>query len=81
MACTFDLIAHGGRIVFVGLFQGELAFNDQNFHRRELTLCASRNALPRTFREIIALIEAGRVNTKPWITHRFPLADTPAIFP
>jgi 2-desacetyl-2-hydroxyethyl bacteriochlorophyllide A dehydrogenase len=81
MAGTFDLPAHGGRIVFVGLFQGDVSFNDPNFHRRELTLCASRNALPGTFRDIIALVEAGRVNTQPWITHRFTLADTPTVFP
>lgn len=81
MAGTFDLTAHGGRIVFVGLFQGELSFNDPNFHRRELTVCGSRNALPGTFRDIIALVEAGRVDTRPWITHRFKLAETPDIFP
>jgi 2-desacetyl-2-hydroxyethyl bacteriochlorophyllide A dehydrogenase len=81
MAGTFDLAAHGGRIVFVGLFQGDVTFNDPNFHRRELTLCASRNALPGTFRHIIELVEAGRVNTQPWITHRFKLADTPVVFP
>ena len=81
MAGTFDLTAHGGRIVFVGLFQGELAFNDPNFHRRELAICASRNALPGTFRDIIALVEAGRVDTRPWITHRFKLAETPEVFP
>ena len=81
MAGTFDLAAHGGRIVFVGLFPGELAFNDPNFHRRELTVCASRNALPGTFRDIIALVESGRIDTRPWITHRFKLAETPAVFP
>ena len=81
MAGTFDLTAHGGRIVFVGLFQGELAFNDPNFHRRELTICASRNSLPGTFRDIIALVEAGRIDTRPWITHRFKLPETPEVFP
>ncbi len=81
MAGTFDLPAPGGRIVFVGLFQGDVTFNDPNFHRRELTLLASRNALPGTFRDIIALIEAGRIDTTPWITHRFALADTPREFP
>jgi len=81
MAGTFDLVAHSGRIVFVGLFQGDVTFNDPNFHRREITLCASRNAAPQTFRDIIALVEAGRVNTQPWITHRFALADTPTVFP
>jgi threonine dehydrogenase-like Zn-dependent dehydrogenase len=81
MAGTFELAAHGGRIVFVGLFQGDVTFNDPNFHRRELTLCGSRNALPQTFRDIIHLVETGRVDTKPWITHRFALADTPRVFP
>ena len=81
MAGAFELPAHGGRIVFVGLFQGDVSFNDPNFHRRELTLCASRNALPGTFRDIIRLVEAGRINTQPWITHRLALADTPVVFP
>ena len=81
MAGTFNLAAQGGRIVFVGLFQGDVTFNDPNFHRRELTLCASRNALAATFREIITLVEMGKVNTKPWITHRFGLSETPEIFP
>jgi 2-desacetyl-2-hydroxyethyl bacteriochlorophyllide A dehydrogenase len=80
MASTFELTAHGGRIVFVGLFQGDVTFNDPNFHRRELTLCSSRNGLAATFRTIIEKIEKGQINTKPWITHRFPLADTPRTF-
>jgi 2-desacetyl-2-hydroxyethyl bacteriochlorophyllide A dehydrogenase len=80
MAASFDLPAHGGRIVFVGLFQGELAFNDPNFHRRELDLLASRNALPATFRDIIAAVEAGRIDTSPWITHRLSLDEVPERF-
>jgi len=81
MASTFDLVAPGGRIVFVGLVQGSVAFDDGNFHRREITLCASRNAPPETFRHVIALIEAGRIDTEPWITHRFGLAEVPHVFP
>jgi len=52
-------------------------------HAAELggDVCASRNALPGTFREIAALVQAGRVDTKPWITHRFALAETPPVFP
>jgi 2-desacetyl-2-hydroxyethyl bacteriochlorophyllide A dehydrogenase len=81
MAGTFDLAAQGGRIVFVGLFQGAVTFDDPNFHRRELTLLASRNARPDNFREIIALIESGRIDTTPWISQRFGLAETPQRFP
>jgi 2-desacetyl-2-hydroxyethyl bacteriochlorophyllide A dehydrogenase len=77
MARTFDLVAPGGRIVFVGLFQGDVSFNDPNFHRRECTLLASRNALPADFARIIKLVEDGVVDTTPWITHRCPAAEFP----
>jgi len=81
MAGSFSLPANGGRIVFVGLFQGEVAFDDPNFHRRELTLSGSRNSLPSTFREVIRLVEEGSVDTRPWITHRLRLDETPGVFP
>ncbi len=80
MMGTFDLAAHGGRIVFVGLFQGEVRFDDPNFHRRELTLMSSRNATGSDFREVIGAIERGEVDTTPWITHRMTLAEVPARF-
>lgn len=80
MRAAFDWPAHGGRLVFVGLVQGELAFNDPDFHRRELTLLASRNALPETFEHVLALVTQGLVNTSPWITHRLALTELPAGF-
>lgn len=80
MQAAFELPAHGGRLVFVGLVQGELTFNDPSFHRRELTVLGSRNALPGTFRSIIQLIEEGRIDTSPWITHRLGLGEVPRTF-
>lgn len=70
MEASFGFPAHGGRLIFVGLMQGEVSFDDPGFHRRELSLLGSRNALPADFRRIIGLIEAGRIDTAPWITHR-----------
>lgn len=70
MMKSFDFVAHAGRLVFVGLFQGDVTFHDPLFHRREMTILASRNALPADFGRIIASIEAGRIDTTPWITHR-----------
>jgi 2-desacetyl-2-hydroxyethyl bacteriochlorophyllide A dehydrogenase len=75
MARSFDYVAPGGRIVFVGLFQGDVTFNDPNFHRRETTLLASRNALPRDFQRIIGLIEQDKIDTRPWITHQASHVD------
>ena len=72
--------AQGGRIVFASLVQGEIAFDDPNFHRRELTVHATRNSTAVEFRRIIGLIESGRIDTAPWVTHRALLADVPKIF-
>ncbi|HEY5228886.1 MAG TPA: zinc-binding alcohol dehydrogenase family protein [Opitutaceae bacterium] len=81
MMASFDYPSQGGRMVFVGLFQGEVTFNDPNFHKREITLMASRNALPGDFRRIIGLVEAGRIDTTPWITHRGAFDQVPGLFP
>jgi 2-desacetyl-2-hydroxyethyl bacteriochlorophyllide A dehydrogenase len=81
MMGSFEFPAHGGRLVFVGLFQGDVTFNDPNFHRRELTLMGSRNAQPADFTRIIQLIEAGRIDTAPWITHRAAFEDVVKEFP
>ncbi len=70
MARSFDLVAHGGKLVFVGLFAGDVTFHDPSFHRRETTLLASRNATSADFTRIIGLVEAGKIDTSPWITHR-----------
>jgi L-galactonate 5-dehydrogenase len=76
MRNAFQLAEHGGRIVFLGLFIGELAFDDPNFHRRELTLMASRAGLTGTFREVIRLMETRQIDVLPLITHRFNFAET-----
>jgi threonine dehydrogenase-like Zn-dependent dehydrogenase len=80
MLSTFHLAAHGGRIVFVGLFQGDVVFNDPNFHRRELTVMSSRNATSPEFTQVIAAMESGAVDTSPWITHRLGFDEVPENF-
>jgi alcohol dehydrogenase len=82
MARCLSFAAFGGRVVYVGITQADLVFpHAPLMHRRELTLLASRNALSGDFARIIALIEQGRIDTVPWITHRIPFADTIAAFP
>jgi len=72
---TFQLAEHGGRIVFVGLFIGEVSFDDPNFHRRELTLMASRAGLTATFQNVLRAMETNSVDVMPLITHRFGFAE------
>ena len=81
MQQAFALPAHGGTLVFVGLVQADIAFRDPDFHRRELTLLASRNALPEDFAHVLATLENGRLDVSPWVTHRAALTDVPSVFP
>ena len=81
MKNAFQYVAHGGRLTFVGLVQEDITFNDSFFHRREMTVYASRNALPGNFTRIISLMEQGQVNTAPWITHRTSYAGLIESFP
>jgi threonine dehydrogenase-like Zn-dependent dehydrogenase len=80
MEASFDYPAHGGRLVFVGLAQGRISFDDPQFHRRELTVLSSRNSC-HDFPRIIRMIEDGSIDTDPWINFRMGLADVPSQFP
>jgi 2-desacetyl-2-hydroxyethyl bacteriochlorophyllide A dehydrogenase len=77
MTAAFGLIAHGGRLVFVGLTGEEIRFRHSSFHRPEGTFLCSRNALPADFTRIISLISSHHLDTTPWITHHCSLADLP----
>jgi 2-desacetyl-2-hydroxyethyl bacteriochlorophyllide A dehydrogenase len=78
MSSCLEYAAHTGRVVYVGITTSNLVFpHAPVFHRRELTLMASRNALPSDFPKIIDLIRSGKINTDVWITHRIAFDDVP----
>lgn len=81
MAKVFEYAAFGGRVVYVGITSEPVIFNDPLFHRRELTLLASRNALAGDFPRILSLIAEGRIQTQPWITHQVGFREVPHGFP
>lgn len=77
---AFNYIAFGGKLVFVGLFIGDVTFHDPLFHRKEITLLASRNSLPIDFKKIIKLMESGNIDTTAWLTHRADFDAFPKVF-
>lgn len=80
MSAAFGYVAPGGKLVFVGITTDEVSFRHAPFHKVEGTLLCSRNALPKDFRRIIGHIQRGELDTRPWITHRTPLAALPEVF-
>ncbi len=70
MANALNYVAHTGSLVYVGITTADISFPHPLLHKPEITIKASRNALPDDFRRIISLIENGTIDTAPWITHR-----------
>lgn len=81
MEGAFDYVAHGGKLVYVGLVRADISFHDPDFHRKEMTLLGSRNATAEDFRAVIEWLRRGVIDTDRYITHRCALEDTVDRFP
>lgn len=79
MEASLQLVAPGGRLVFVGLCSGSVAIDDPTFHKREATLLASRNSAHQ-FPRIIQMMEKSEIDTAPWIGARLSLEEVPDSF-
>lgn len=71
----FNFLAHGARYVLLSVVRQDITFSDPEFHKREATMIASRNAQPDDFAEVVRQIEAGKVPTRALNTHTGHLDD------
>jgi threonine dehydrogenase-like Zn-dependent dehydrogenase len=60
---------------------GEIRFSDPEFHKREATLLASRNALAEDFERVASAIKAGLIPTGALQTHSVAAEDIPQRLP
>ena len=81
MEKSFDYAASGGSYVLVGVVKDRIAFSDPDFHRRELTLFASRNATRGDFDTVVGAMRAGKLPTDALNTHSCTLEDLPDALP
>jgi 2-desacetyl-2-hydroxyethyl bacteriochlorophyllide A dehydrogenase len=79
MAESLSRVSVGGKLVFVGLTSDPIPLDDALFHRREITLLASRNSVGQ-FPRIIKMLEEGTIQIDDWITERLVLSDLPGEF-
>lgn len=68
---SVNLIRHGGHIIFVGLFKGNLSFPDPDFHKKETTMKGSRNATHEDFAKVERLMNEGKISADMMLSHRF----------
>jgi 2-desacetyl-2-hydroxyethyl bacteriochlorophyllide A dehydrogenase len=77
----FGYVAHTGRYVLLSVVRENVTFADPEFHKREMTLFASRNAVKADFDRVVAAIRVGSVPVDRLITHRTTLAGAVADLP
>lgn len=75
MNAGLQWVAHGGAYVLLSVVKGDINFADPEFHKRETTLFASRNALKADFEHVIAQIRNGRVPVDALATHETSFED------
>ncbi len=81
MEASFAQVAHGGTCVFVGLIDADITFSDAEFHKREMVLMASRNALLVDFEQVISSIRSGSTSVSSIVTHETSLAKVATDLP
>ncbi len=75
-----SFVAHGGKYVLISIVPDRISFADPEFHKRETTLLASRNATPDDFETVLTAMRAGLIPTEALNTHRLQLSDLPRDF-
>ena len=80
MIGALQYVAHGGRLVYVGLTKQPFGWAHPEFHKRETTLLASRNATREDFARVMSAIRDGIAQPSCLITHRTGLGDVPDRF-
>ena len=81
MEASFGLVAHGGKLVMVGVLKADITFSDAEFHKREMTVLATRNATRKDFRTVTGAIAVGLIPLDALNTHSGTLAGLPETMP
>jgi threonine dehydrogenase-like Zn-dependent dehydrogenase len=65
--------------VYIGYAKQPVAYETRLFVQKELDILGSRNALPDDFREVIAMLEAGKFPVDMAVSTIVPMEEAPAV--
>lgn len=77
---ALKFLAHGGKLILIGLQKKEIIISHPEFHKREATLKSSRNALSDDFSLVINCIRKGWIRPLDFISHRVAFERLPQNF-
>lgn len=72
-------VAFTGRVVYIGYAKQPVAYDTKMFVQKELDIAGSRNALPEDFREVLAMLEAGRFPVNEAVSTEIGMDEVPSI--
>lgn len=73
---AMDMVRPGGKVLFFGIAPASLDnFNGYAMYYKDLSLIGSRGMTPTDFLSAIKVVDSGRLDIKPIISHRFELAE------
>ena len=74
---AMQMVRPGGTVLCFGILPAHVdAFDGYAMYFKQLTLLGSRGMAPDNFASAIAIVESGRLDLGPFITHRFSLEQT-----
>ncbi|TIT88035.1 MAG: dehydrogenase, partial [Mesorhizobium sp.] len=74
---AFGYVAHGGALVMVSVIKDQISFSDPEFHKREMMLIGSRNALRADFDHVMAAMHDGAIPVDKLTTHHTTVQNSP----
>lgn len=81
MEAGFRYVGHGGTYALISVVSADLSFSDPEFHKREMSLLACRNATRADFEQVMGAMRAGLVPTAAFNSHRATLEEVPDALP
>lgn len=74
---AMDMVRPGGTVLCFGILPRDVpAFDGYAMYFKELSLVGSRGMTPNDFDSAIKVVESGRLDLGPFVTHRFSLEQT-----
>lgn len=71
----FPAVAHGGSYVLVSVVKDDITFSDPEFHKREMQLIGSRNALKADFDWVMSAFRGGQIDAEALCSATISLDD------